>query len=94
VSTQSGPGRWTVVRDVGTYLGGWALIFKQAGIVFDPPSLPSETMIWAAAAMIGGPGIVQLITWRFGTGGSPSGSEPPPSALPPTPSTSPSGGSQ
>lgn len=89
MSAQGTPGRWTIIRDVGTYLGGWVLLAKQAGILLDPPSAPSETLIWAAAVMIGGPGIVQLLTWRFGTGGSLSQPESPPSPSSSTPSGTP-----
>jgi len=80
------PGTWTVLRDAGSWIGGWLLIFKQAGILFAPPSQVNETIIWMAAALIGVPGVMQLWLARSGadtsTGVSPS--------LPPSSESAPS----
>lgn len=80
------PSRWVVTRDVTSYLGGWALMLKQAGIFFVPPPQPNETLIWVSALLIGVPGVIQVIGWRFGTGGGGSAPAPPalPSSLPPS----------
>lgn len=82
------PSRLGVLRDITSYLGGWALIFKQAGILFVPPAQANETLIWVAGLLIGVPGIAQIIAWRTGgtvtpTDGEPSHSPP----LPPSPSS-------
>jgi hypothetical protein len=66
------PGVLSYARDIGSYLIGVALMFKQAGIIFTPPAAPNETMIWIAALLIGVPGVAQIITLRFGTGSQPS----------------------
>ena len=80
------PTTWTVLRDAGSWIGGWLLIFKQAGILFDPPSQVNETMIWVAASLIGVPGVFQL--WLARSGGATStGVSPSP---PPPPESSPS----
>ena len=70
------PGTGTVLRDIGSWIGGWLLIFKQAGILFAPPVQVNETIVWVAAALIGVPGVFQLWLARYGaatsTGASPS----------------------
>jgi len=81
------PSRLSVLRDTSAYVGGWLLMLKEAGILFDPPPQANETLIWVAALLIGVPGVAQVIAWRFGTGGVPS-SPPPPESPPPLPSTS------
>lgn len=74
------PGTRTVLRDAGSWVLGWVIIFKQAGILFDPPSQTSETLIWVAAALIGVPGVAQLWQARSGVATSMDGSvQPPPS---------------
>jgi len=80
------PGTWTVLRDAGSWIGGWLLIFKQAGIIFDPPAQVNETLIWMAAALIGVPGVFQLWLARSGAATS-TGASPPP---PPSPESAPS----
>jgi hypothetical protein len=76
---------FTVLRDTASFLGGWAIIFKQAGIFFVPPPHPNEVLIGIAALIIGVPGVAHVLTARFG--GQPTG--PPPSP-PPEPVSSPS----
>jgi hypothetical protein len=77
----------TVLRDTGTWVGGWVLIFKQAGIVFAPPTQVNETLIWVAAVLIGVPGAAQVWAGRSGqTGGTGASSTSP--ALPDSPSSS------
>lgn len=68
----------TYIRDTATYVGGWWLILKQAGIFFDPPPQPNETLIWVGVAFISGTGLAQLVGLRFGTasvGGQPPSPE-------------------
>ena len=65
------------MRDVTSYLIGVTLMFKQAGIIFAPPTQPNETLTWIAALLIGVPGVAQIIALRFGTGSSPSVPAPP-----------------
>lgn len=79
----------SVLRDVTSYIGGWLLIFKQAGILFAPPAQTNETLIWVAGLLIGVPGLAQLIAWKTG-GGTPAGTAGPPAlpASPPPPSSS------
>ncbi len=76
----------SVLRDVASFLGGWALIFKQAGILFDPPAHPSEVLILLAAVAIGIPGAAQLLAARAGQGAPTA----PPSSPPPAAESSPS----
>lgn len=80
------PGAFTVLRDAATWVGGWMIIFKQAGLFFDPPPQVNETLVWMAAALIGVPGVVQIWQARSG-GGTSTGESPPPS---PSPASSPS----
>lgn len=82
------PSWFTILRDTTAYIGGWLLIFKQAGIFFDPPAQANETLILVAGALIGVPGIAQIIAWRAGTGGQPSEPAPPASPASPLPSSS------
>jgi len=65
------------------------VIFKQAGIVFPPPSQVNETLVWVAAVIIGGPGIAQLWQARSGAGTPTDGSL---SSSPPQASSSSSSG--
>jgi hypothetical protein len=76
------PGVLTLARDTATYLGGWLLIFKQAGILFAPPVQPNEALIWAGLALITGTGVAQIIALRSGTGGPSSSSVAPVSPAP------------
>jgi len=85
------PGLITVLRDGGTWVGGWILVFKQAGILFAPPAQVNEFLVSLAALMIGVPGVAQLLQLRFGKDTStPASPVPPPS---PESSPSSSGGS-
>jgi len=72
------PGWITLARDITSYVGGWLLIFRQAGILFDPPAQPNDTVIWIGALLIGVPGVAQILAWRFGGGSTtaPVGSSP------------------
>ncbi|GAA2516598.1 hypothetical protein [Winogradskya humida] len=83
MSTRQKPGAWTVVKDAISYLGGWALILHQAVIV--PPQDFNLTLLLLGGALVGVPGISQLLASRIG--GSPS---PPPPPDQPQPSPSPS----
>ena len=75
-----------IIRDALSFIGGWALMLKQAGIFFPPPE---EFQFWvlAVGALVAGvPGFAQVLAWRFGgTAGSPS-----PPQVPPEPSPAPS----
>jgi len=93
VSTQ--PGRWTFLRDATSYFGGWALILKQAGIIFDPPAQASLPLVVTGGLLIGVPGLLQIVLWwvgnRAGISGPPSGPALPPSPSLDTPSSGLSG---
>lgn len=75
------PGLRRILLDTLSWGGGWVIILKQAGILFVPPPQVNETLIWMAAALIGVPGLTQLLALRFGgstpTAGSPPGPVPP-----------------
>lgn len=58
---------FTLLRDLATYVGGWLLVLKQAGIFFAPPPQASESLIWAGIALISGTGVAQLIGMKTGT---------------------------
>jgi hypothetical protein len=90
VSTR--PGLLRVLLDTLSWLGGWVIISKQAGILFDPPAQVNETLVWLAAAMIGVPGVAQVLLARFGNGAGTAGSpsSPPPPASPSSSSGAPS----
>lgn len=64
------PGFIEVLKDLGTYVGGWIIIFKQAGIFFDPPAQVSDLQVGIAIIMIGVPGLSQLYLAKFGKGTS------------------------
>ena len=73
------PGLFTVIRDSVALVVGCILIFKQAGILFPPPAEVNETIVWVAAAFIGGPLIFQILPWSAGrptTGPSPESPSP------------------
>jgi hypothetical protein len=69
------PGWIKVLTDINTYVWGWVIILKQAGIFFAPPSQVNETFIWLGVALISGTGLAQLVGTRFGT--ALSGVQPP-----------------
>lgn len=62
------------------------IMFKQAGILFAPPSQVNETLIWVAGGLIGAPGLLQLWQARSGTATPTAVSSPPD----PSPESSPS----
>jgi hypothetical protein len=64
------------------------ILLKQAGIFFDPPSQVNETLVWVAAVLIGGPGVLQLWHARSGTGTSTGESSPPDPSSESAPSSS------
>lgn len=63
-----GPSTVTVVKDLVSYLGGWGLILHQALVV--PPQDFNLTLVLLGGALVGIPGVGQLLAIR--TGGSPS----------------------
>lgn len=77
----------TVLRDGASFLGGWAIIFKQAGIFFEPPPHPNEILIGIAALIIGVPGVAHILTARFG--GQPTALPPSAPRAPESSSSSP-----
>jgi hypothetical protein len=82
---QQGRPKWlTLVVDLVSLTFPWVLIFKQAGIVFAPPTTVSEPILWLAGAMLGVPGVAQILSMRFGGSTAPSGSG---EAQPPSPSS-------
>jgi hypothetical protein len=78
-----------LLRDTVSFLLGWALMLKQAGIFFEPPE-KFEFWVLAVGALVAGvPGFAQVLAWRFGaTGGSPSAPPQPPAPLPEASSSS------
>jgi hypothetical protein len=80
------PGWFTLIRDVVALTFPWVLIFKQAGILFAPPAAVSEPILWLAGAMLGVPGVAQILSLRFGGGTAPL----PPGEAPPASSSGPS----
>lgn len=80
-----GPSALTVAKDILSYLGGWGLILHQALIV--PPKDFNLTLVLLGGALVGIPGVGQLLAIR--TGGLPS--QDPPEDSPPSRSSSPSG---
>lgn len=79
------PSAITVIKDVSSYLGGWGLIVHQAVIV--PPQDFNLTLVLVGGALVGVPGVGQLLAAR--TGGRPS--EDPPRGSPPSSSPSSNG---
>ena len=72
---QQRPAWWRVLTDFVALTFPWVLIFKQAGIGFAPPTEVSEPILWLAGAMLGVPGVSEVLARRFsgtGTDGSPS----------------------
>jgi len=79
-----------VLRNISTYVLGWVLIFQQAGIGFDPPAQPNESLIWGAFALIaewGVTGAAAVIGSRFGHGPRPEASPASPASPSPPPSS-------
>jgi hypothetical protein len=86
------PGWLTLVIDVVSLTFPWVLIFKQAGIIFTPPTSVSEPILWLAGAMLGVPGVAQILALRFGGTTGPQqqpGAPPDSSSGPSSISTSP-----
>ena len=79
------PGTFTIVKDTLSYLGGWGLILHQA--LFVPPQDFNLSLLLVGGALVGVPGVSQLLAMRTGAG--PSASPPPESE--PSPSPSPNG---
>lgn len=63
----SKPKRFTVFRDVTSYVGGWALIAYQALAV--PPKDVNEFFLLLGGSLIGVPGVAEILAWK-GKGGS------------------------
>lgn len=74
---QRAPGWLTILRDFTAFTFPWVLIFKQAGIMFPPPQEVSEPILWLAGAMLGVPGVAQILAFRFGGGTGMDDSRPP-----------------
>jgi hypothetical protein len=75
-----GPDIATVLRDVGSFLLGWVLIYQQA--LFVDPAKVNPNFLWVALACITTPvGAETLVRLRAFLGGtSPSGSDSRPEA--------------
>lgn len=72
-----------LLRDAISFMLGWAMMLKQAGIFFEPPETFQFWVLAIGALVAGVPGFAQVLAWRFGaTGGSPSAPVPPPAPLP------------
>lgn len=71
MSRRRRPDRFTVIKDVVSYIGGWGLILHQALIVPRPDF--NLWLLGVGAGLVGAPGVGQL--WAMRTAGSPS--EPP-----------------
>ncbi len=81
------PAAFTLVKDIGAWLLGVGLIVHQAGFV--PAQDFNITLTLLGGALIGVPGVSQLLALR--TGGSPSPDQPEESQ--PRPPSSPSASS-
>ena len=82
---RTAPGRRDFLRDALSYLGGWGLILKQAGIFFPPPESVSIPLVITGGLLVGVPGLAQLVMWWLqvqagtpGISGPPSGPVDPP----------------
>jgi len=64
------PGLPTLLRDTVAWVGGWLIMFRQAGVFFDPPPHPNDTALYVAGILIGAPGLLQL--WQARSGGAAS----------------------
>lgn len=84
------PKRFTVFRDVTSYLGGWALITYQALVV--PPHDVNAWFLLIGGSLIGVPGVAEILTLRgrasTGIGMPDSSPRPPDSPLPESSSSS------
>jgi hypothetical protein len=49
------PSPITLLRDIASFILGWVLIFKQAGILFEPPSQVNLPLLILAATLVGTP---------------------------------------
>lgn len=80
--TRPGTPSWgTYLRDSILFAFGVALVMKQAGMYFAPPTAgPSIPLIVVGALFCNGPVVLQALALRFGTG---SRSDPPPPSEPP-----------
>ncbi len=67
------PGRFTVFKDVTSYLGGWLLIGYQALAV--PPKDVNVWFLLLGGSLIGVPGIAEILALRKATA-APAGSPP------------------
>lgn len=83
MTTRRRPGTFTVIKDVASYVGGWALIAHQA--LFVPPRDFNLWLLLVGGALVGVPGVSQLIAMR--TGGGPSPDPPVVSPPPSSPSS-------
>jgi len=79
-----GPGGWVVIRDLGTFVLSWGIIYLQA--LSDRE--PSWGLLLLVGALLGVPGAAEI--WRR-VAGDESGSGSPSSSSPPSSSTSSSG---
>lgn len=89
-SQQQGPPGWPrVLLDLAAFTLPWIVIFKQAGIGFSPPGEVSEPLLWLAGAMLGVPGVSQVLAFKFG-GGTGTDERPRQDRSPDLPSSGPS----
>ena len=89
-SQQQGPPGWPrVLLDLAAFTLPWVVIFKQAGIGFNPPAEVSEPLLWLAGAMLGVPGVSQILAFKFG-GGTGTDVSRPQDPSPASPSSGPS----
>lgn len=93
----TGPGWLAAGRDLTSFVGGWAIICKQAGIGFPPPAAVNVPLLILAACLVGVPQVAWLLSgWRRGdttdglSGGLPPSRIPP--SLPSSPTSSPVAG--
>lgn len=93
---QSAPGWPRVLIDLLAFTLPWVVIFKQAGIGFAPPAEVSEPLLWLAGAMLGVPGVGQILAFKFGGGTGTAGSPPedPSPGSPPLPPSSVTSGAE
>lgn len=86
---QSPPAWWRVLLDFLAFTLPWVVIFKQAGIGFTPPAEVNEPILWLMGAMLGVPGVSQILAFKYGGGTGTAGS-PPEAPSPPSPPSAPS----